>query len=54
LHDSGILLRVDPGSGRVAGWLRGPRWLVQDVLAAGPRELWVATAGPELLQVVAA
>jgi hypothetical protein len=24
------------------------------VLAAGPRELWVATAGPELLQVVAA
>jgi outer membrane protein assembly factor BamB len=54
LHDSGILLRVDPDSGRVAGWLRGPRWFVQDVLAAGPRELWVVTAGPELLQVVAA
>jgi outer membrane protein assembly factor BamB len=53
LHDSGILLRVESGSGRVAGWLRGPRWFVRDVLAAGPRELWVATAGPELLQVVA-
>ena len=54
LHDSGILVRVDPGSGRVAGWLRGPGWLVQDVLAAGPRELWAATAGPELLDVVPA
>jgi hypothetical protein len=54
LHDSGILLRVDPGSGRVAGWLRSPPWLVRDVLAAGPRELWLATARPELLQVVAA
>jgi hypothetical protein len=54
LHDSGILVRVDPGSGRVAGWLRGPPWLVQDVLAAGPRELWVATAGRELLDVVPA
>jgi hypothetical protein len=54
LHDSGLLLRVDPGSGRVAGWLRGPRWLVQDVLAAGPRGAWVATAGPALLDVVPA
>jgi hypothetical protein len=54
LHDSGILLRVDPGSGRVAGWLRGPRWFVQDVLAAGPRGAWVATAGPALLDVVPA
>jgi hypothetical protein len=54
LHDSGILLRVDPGSGRVAGWFRGPRWLVQDVLAAGPRGAWVATAGPALLDVVPA
>src|SRR4029450_1481413 len=26
LHDSGILVRVDPGSGRVVGWLRDPRW----------------------------
>jgi len=47
-------VRVDPGSGRVAGWLRGPPWLVQDVLAAGPHELWLATAGPELLNVVPA
>jgi hypothetical protein len=54
LDDSGILLRVDPGSGRVAGWLRGPRWFVRDVLAAGPRGAWVATAGPELLDVVPA
>jgi hypothetical protein len=54
LDDSGILVRVDPGSGRVAGWLRGPPWLVvQDVLAAGPRGAWVA-AGPELLEVVPA
>jgi hypothetical protein len=52
--DSGILLRVDSGSGRVTGWFRGPRWLVQDVLAPGPRELWLATAGPELLDVVPA
>jgi hypothetical protein len=54
LHDSGILLRVDPGSGRVAGWLRGPPWLVQGVLAAGPHGAWVATAGPALLHVVPA
>ena len=54
LRDSGILLRVDPGSGRVAGWLRGPLWLVQDVLAAGPRRAWLATAGPELLDLVPA
>jgi hypothetical protein len=38
----------------VAGWLRGPPWLVQDVLAAGPRGVWVATAGPALLDVVPA
>ena len=31
----GILLRVDPASGRVAGWLRDPRWVFQDVLADG-------------------
>ena len=54
LDDSGILVRVDPGSGRVVGWLRGPPWLVQDVLAAGPRGVWVATAGPALLDVVPA
>ena len=41
-------------SGRVAGWLRDPRGFLQDVLAAGPRELWVATAAPELLDVVPA
>jgi hypothetical protein len=54
LHDSGILVRVDSGSGRVAGWLRGPPWLVQGVLAAGPHGAWVATAGPALLHVVPA
>jgi hypothetical protein len=53
-HAGGILLRVDPASGRVAGWLRDPRWFFQDVLAAGPRGAWVATAAPELLHVVAA
>jgi len=50
----GILLRVDPASGRVAGWF----WILlgfpQDVLAAGPRGAWVATAVPELLHVVPA
>jgi hypothetical protein len=52
-HAGGILLRVDPASGRVAGWLRDPRWFFQDVLAAGPRGAWVATAAPALLHVVA-
>jgi hypothetical protein len=51
---SGVLLRVDPASGRVKGWLRDPRWFFQDVLAAGPRGVWVATATPELLHVLAA
>jgi outer membrane protein assembly factor BamB len=54
LHAGGILLRVDPASGRVAGWLRDPLWFFHDVVAAGPRGVWVATAAPELLQVVAA
>jgi hypothetical protein len=54
LHGGGILLRVDPASGRVVGWLRDPRWFFQDVLAAGPRGAWVGTAAPELVQVVAA
>jgi outer membrane protein assembly factor BamB len=54
LHGGGILLRVDPASGRVAGWLRDPRWFFQNVLAAGPRGAWVATAAPELLHIVAA
>jgi hypothetical protein len=53
LHGGGILLRVDPASGRVAGWLRDPLWF-QDVLAAGPRGVWVGTAAPELLHVVPA
>jgi hypothetical protein len=53
LHAGGILLRVNPASGRVAGWLRDPRW-VFDVLADGPRGAWVATTAPELLHVVAA
>jgi hypothetical protein len=54
LHGGGILLRVDPASGRVVGWLRDPRWFFQDVLAAGPLGAWVATAAPQLLHVVAA
>jgi streptogramin lyase len=54
LHGGGILLRVDPASGRVAGWLRDPRWFFQDVLAAGARGVWAGTAAPELLHVVAA
>ena len=54
LDNGGILLRVDPASGRVAGWFRDPRWFFQDVLAAGPGGVWVATAAPELLHVVAA
>ena len=54
LPGGGIVLQVDPASGRVVGWLRDPRGFVQYVLAAGPRELWVATAAPELLDVVPA
>jgi hypothetical protein len=52
LHGGGILLRVDPASGWVAGWLRDPRWFFQELLAAGPRGAWVATAAPQLLHVV--
>jgi hypothetical protein len=52
LQGGGILLRVDPASGRVAGWLRDPRWVFQDVLDDGPRGAWVGTAAPELLHVV--
>jgi hypothetical protein len=54
LSGGGILLRLDRASGRVAGWLRDPRWFFQEVLAAGPHGVWVATAAPELLHVVAA
>jgi hypothetical protein len=54
LFGGGVLLRVDPASGRVAGWLRDPRWFLGEVLAAGPGGVWVATAAPELLHVVAA
>jgi hypothetical protein len=53
-HGGGVLLRVDPVSGRVAGWLRDPRWFFREQLAAGPRGAWVATAAPELLHVVVA
>jgi outer membrane protein assembly factor BamB len=45
LHGGGILLRVDPTSGRVTGWFREPLGFLQDVLAAGPRGAWVSTAG---------
>jgi hypothetical protein len=50
----GILLRVDPASGRVAGWFWSLLGFPQDVLAAGPHGAWVATAVPELLHVVPA
>jgi hypothetical protein len=50
----GILLRVDPASGRVAGWLRDPLGFFPAALAAGPRGAWVATQAPALLHVVAA
>jgi hypothetical protein len=52
-HGGGILLRVDAACGRVAGWLRDPRWFFREGLAAGPRGACVATAAPELLHVVA-
>jgi hypothetical protein len=54
LQGGGILLRVDPTSGRVAGWLRDPRWIFQAVLADGLRGAWVATTAPALLHMVAA
>jgi hypothetical protein len=54
LHAGGILLWVDPASGQVAGWLRDPRWVFQDVLADGLRGAWIGTAAPELLHVIAA
>jgi hypothetical protein len=50
----GILLRVDPVSGRLTGWLRDPRSFFHEVLAADPRGAWVATRSPELLHVTAA
>jgi hypothetical protein len=50
----GILLRVDPASGRVTGWLRSPLGFAQDVLAAGPHGAWVGMAVPELLHLVPA
>jgi outer membrane protein assembly factor BamB len=50
----GILLRVDPATGRVAGWFWTLLGFPQDVLAAGPRGAWMATAVPELLHVVPA
>jgi hypothetical protein len=53
LHGGGILLRMDPASGRVAGRLRDPLGFLPGVLAAGPRGAWVATEAPALLHVVA-
>jgi hypothetical protein len=54
LEGGGILLQVDPASGRVVGWLRDPRGFLQDVLTASPRGAWVGTVAPELLDVVPA
>jgi hypothetical protein len=53
LHGGGILLGVDPASGRVAGWLRDPLGFFPGVLAAGPHGVWVGTEAPALLHVVA-
>jgi outer membrane protein assembly factor BamB len=50
----GILLQVDPASGRVTGSLRSPLGFAQDVLAAGPHVAWVGLAVPELLHLVPA
>jgi hypothetical protein len=49
----GILLRVDPPSGLVAGWLRDPLGFFPGVLAAGPGGVWVGIEAPALLHVVA-
>jgi hypothetical protein len=54
LQGGGVLLRVDPASGRVAGWLRDPLGFFLGVLAAGPGGVWVGTEAPALLHVVAA
>ena len=54
LQGGGILLGVDPASGRAAGWLRDPLGFVPGVLAAGPRGVWVGTETAALLHVVAA
>jgi hypothetical protein len=54
LDNGGILLRVDPASGRVTGWFRDPRSFFHGVVAAGPRGVWVATRSPELLHLIAA
>jgi hypothetical protein len=54
LVGGGILLRIDPASGQVAGWLRDPLGFVPGVLAAGPGGAWVGTEAPALLHVVAA
>jgi outer membrane protein assembly factor BamB len=54
LDNGGILLRVDPASGRVTGWFRDPRSFFHEVLAADPRGAWVATRSPELLHLTAA
>jgi hypothetical protein len=51
---SGILLRIDPASGRSVGWLRDPLGFSPGVLAAGPGGAWVGTQAPALLHVVAA
>ena len=53
LQGGGILLGVDPASGRLAGWLRDPLGFVPGVLAAGPRGVWVGIEAPALLHVVA-
>jgi hypothetical protein len=54
LHGGGVLLRVDPASSRVAGWLRDPLGFFPGVLAAGSGGVWVGTEAPALLHVVAA
>jgi hypothetical protein len=54
LHGGGILLRVDPTSGRVAGWLPDPLGFFPGVLAAGSGGAWVGTEAPALLHVVPA
>jgi hypothetical protein len=49
----GVLLRVDPASGRMTGWLRS-LLVFSALLAAGPRGAWVSTGASQLLHVVPA
>jgi hypothetical protein len=48
-----VLLRIDPTTGRVSGWLRS-RLALEGLLAAGPHGAWLVTGASELLHVLPA